>query len=205
MARFGLLMLNKGKWGNTAVMTDSLYFNAMVNSSQQLNPSYGYLWWLNGKSSFMVPQLQFSFPGFLFPDAPADCIAALGRDGQMLHIVPSQNLIWIRMGQSPESVPVPYLLANRIWKMIRDLTCATGVVDKGLENVRVYPNPAQSFIQMEGVLSTDVLKVYDIYGNTWPFYGADMRTLNIENFPSGLYILEINRYGLKKHLRFFKI
>lgn len=205
MARFGLLMLNKGKWGNTAVMTDSLYYNAMVNSSQQLNPSYGYLWWLNGKSSFMVPQLQFSFPGFLFPDAPADCIAALGRDGQMLHIVPSQNLIWIRMGQSPESVPVPYLLANRIWQMIRDLTCTTGVVDNGLENVRVYPDPAQSFIQMEGVLSSDVLQVYDIYGNTWPLYGADMRTIDIENFTSGLYIIEINRNGLKKHLRFFKI
>ncbi len=34
MARFGLLMLNKGKWNTTAVLSDSNYFNAQVNSSQ---------------------------------------------------------------------------------------------------------------------------------------------------------------------------
>lgn len=58
MARFGLLMLNKGKWDQTAIISDSAYFYAQVNSSQNLNPSYGYLTWLNGKTSHMLPTLQ---------------------------------------------------------------------------------------------------------------------------------------------------
>ncbi|MCB0540202.1 MAG: beta-lactamase family protein, partial [Bacteroidetes bacterium] len=53
MARFGLLLLSKGKWGQTYVLSDENYYNQMVNTSQGLNPSYGYLWWLNGKESII--------------------------------------------------------------------------------------------------------------------------------------------------------
>lgn len=104
MARFGLLVLNKGKWDQTAIMTDSSYFNSMVTSSQQINPSYGYLWWLNGKSTHMLPQTQFVFNGSLIPTAPADLFAALGKNDQKLYIVPSQNLIVVRMGESAGNV-----------------------------------------------------------------------------------------------------
>lgn len=54
-ARFGLLMLAEGKWKDEAILNDRTYFNAMTNSSQNINPSYGYLWWLNGKSSVIYP------------------------------------------------------------------------------------------------------------------------------------------------------
>ncbi|MBL7726171.1 MAG: beta-lactamase family protein, partial [Dinghuibacter sp.] len=40
MARFGLLLLNKGKWDQTPILADTNYFNAQVNTSQSLNPSY---------------------------------------------------------------------------------------------------------------------------------------------------------------------
>lgn len=38
MARFGLLLLNKGVWNGTPVLQDAGYFNAQVNTSQDLNP-----------------------------------------------------------------------------------------------------------------------------------------------------------------------
>lgn len=72
MARFGILILNNGKWGNNQILTDTSYFNQMINTSQALNKSYGYLWWLNGKSSFMLPTLQTVFNGSLSPNAPND-------------------------------------------------------------------------------------------------------------------------------------
>jgi CubicO group peptidase (beta-lactamase class C family) len=50
MARFGLLNLNKGIWNTDTIMKDTAYYRAMVNTSQNLNKAYGYLWWLNGKS-----------------------------------------------------------------------------------------------------------------------------------------------------------
>ena len=58
MARFGLLILNNGNWDGNQIMTDTNYFNQMLNSSQSLNESYGYLWWLNGKTSYMLPGLS---------------------------------------------------------------------------------------------------------------------------------------------------
>lgn len=104
MARFGLLMLNKGKWDQTAIMNDSNYFNNMVNTSQNFNLSYGYLWWLNGKASYMLPQTQFVFNGNLVPTAPADLYAALGKNDQKVYVVPSQKLVVIRMGESAGNV-----------------------------------------------------------------------------------------------------
>ena len=62
MARFGLLTLNKGIWQSDTVLRDTAYFRAMTNTSQSFNLSYGYLWWLNGKASAMVPGLQTVFP-----------------------------------------------------------------------------------------------------------------------------------------------
>jgi len=93
MARFGLLILNQGNWNGNQLLTDTAYFNEMVNTSQNLNNSYGYLWWLNGKANFMVPTLQTVFPGYMCPNAPADMISAIGSGGQFLNVVPSQNLV----------------------------------------------------------------------------------------------------------------
>lgn len=100
MARFGLLLLNKGSWGNTPILSDTVYFKNQINSSQNLNLSYGYLTWLNGKSSSMVPGLQTVFPVSLIPNAPSDMYAALGKNDQKIYVVPSQQLVIIRMGES---------------------------------------------------------------------------------------------------------
>ncbi len=146
MARFGLLILNRGKWNNTPVLQDEAYFDQMVNTSQQLNKSYGYLWWLNGKPSFMVPGLQFVFPGSLTPHAPDDMIAALGKNGQIINIVPSQNLLYIRMGNVPGENEVPVLFNDTVWQKLNTVICnATATEDLYLmaSPLQVYPNPAQ--------------------------------------------------------------
>lgn len=108
MARFGLLALNKGVWENDTLLHDSNYWNAMVNTSQPYNKSYGYLWWLNGKSSFMSPGLQFVFNGSLIPKAPADMFAALGKNDQKIYVVPSQQLVVIRTGESAYGVALAF-------------------------------------------------------------------------------------------------
>ena len=78
-ARFGLLMLNKGIWDEEVVLGDTDFYEAMVNSSQTLNPSYGYLWWLNGKASAIFPSLAQSFNTSVAPDAPADMFCRYGK------------------------------------------------------------------------------------------------------------------------------
>lgn len=99
MARFGLLVLNGGEWEDSPILADQSYSLAMKNTSQELNPAYGYLWWLNGKDRYMVPGLQLSFNGPLIPQAPSDTYAGLGKNDQKLYVVPSKGLVVVRMGE----------------------------------------------------------------------------------------------------------
>lgn len=103
MARFGLLMLNKGKWDNTQILNET-YFNEATTTSQNINLGYGYLWWLNGKTSYHLPQSQLTFPGSIIPTAPSDMFMALGKNDQKIYVVPSKNMVIIRMGDAADDV-----------------------------------------------------------------------------------------------------
>jgi len=122
MARFGLLNLNRGSWENTAVLGDMDYMNSMQSTSQNINPSYGYLWWLNGKESYMVPGSQVQFNGYLIPNAPPDTYAGLGKNDQKLYIVPDQGLVIVRMGEDAgEDLAGPSSFDNELWGILKDL------------------------------------------------------------------------------------
>ncbi len=122
MARFGLLMLGKGKWDQTTVLSDAPYFNAQVNTSQDKNLSYGYLTWLNGKAGYMLPTLQVVFPNKLFPNAPDDMYAALGKNDQKVYVVPSQGLVAIRMGESAGNVQLAVSsFDNELWGYLKNI------------------------------------------------------------------------------------
>lgn len=122
MARFGLLMLNKGKWDQTTILSDTIYFNNQVNTSQSLNLSYGYLTWLNGKSSSMLPTLQTIFQTSLIPNAPADMYAALGKNDQKIYVIPSQKLVVIRMGESAGAVQFAASgFDNELWGKLKTI------------------------------------------------------------------------------------
>ena len=97
MARFGLLALNNGKWENNQIVPQN-YFQNATTTSQNINLAYGYLWWLNGKTSYHLPQSQLQFNGTLIPSAPSDMYCALGKNDQKIYVVPSKKLVIIRMG-----------------------------------------------------------------------------------------------------------
>jgi CubicO group peptidase (beta-lactamase class C family) len=118
MARFGLMVLAGGRWEQEEIIRDTDYFSAMLSTSQDYNQSYGYLWWLNGKESFMLPGTQTVFPGSFLPNGPSDMVCAMGRDGQFLCVVPSENLVLVRLGDNPDQSPVPFLFLNNIWEIL---------------------------------------------------------------------------------------
>lgn len=71
-------------------------------TSQQINLSYGYLWWLNGKSSYHLPATQMEFSGSIIPSGPNDMFMALGKNDQKIYVVPSRNLVIVRMGEAAD-------------------------------------------------------------------------------------------------------
>jgi len=121
MARFGLLLLNKGTWDKTTVLPEN-FVTLMITSSQSMNPAYGYLTWLNGKSSYLVPAPgQISISGSITPNAPADMYAAMGKNGQLINVVPSQKLVVVRVGDNPDTSLVPYLFQNDLWAKLNEI------------------------------------------------------------------------------------
>jgi CubicO group peptidase (beta-lactamase class C family) len=207
MARFGSLILNKGNWNGNQIMTDTAYFNDMVNTSQNLNKSYGYLWWLNGKQSFMVPSLQTVFPAFMCPNAPADMISAIGSGGQFLNVVPSQNLVWLRMGDEPSNSNVPFLLNDDIWQYVNDLVCSTSSIEEEYfePEIQLYPNPAneQLTVSMKGGSLGNVI-LYDQLGVKIKEINSNesSTTFTISGLAEGVYFIKIG--GSRQMVRFIK-
>ena len=103
MARFGLMVLNNGKWKSENIVNEN-YLISATTTSQAINESYGYLWWLNGKSSYHLPQTQFEFTGSIIPTGPSDMIMALGKNDQKIYVIPSKKMIVIRMGEPADDV-----------------------------------------------------------------------------------------------------
>ncbi|MDY6922710.1 MAG: serine hydrolase domain-containing protein [Pseudomonadota bacterium] len=99
LARLGELVLGEGVWnGRRLIGADGL--RTLLAPSQDLNPSYGLLWWSNARPG---ADAFGSGDSLRFPSAPRDTVAALGAGGQMLLVVPSRDLIVVRQGEAPAS------------------------------------------------------------------------------------------------------
>jgi CubicO group peptidase (beta-lactamase class C family) len=186
MARFGLLLLAKGMWNGDTVIRDQSYFTDMVSTSQNLNPSYGYLFWLNGKDRMMLPGIEASLPGPLIPQAPSDLYMGLGMNDQKLYVIPSQNMVIIRMGNPPTgSEPMQIVYDRQIWELISALPCATSVTETNdVDMPLTWPNPVVDVLHHRG--TSVVVRTIDgrvVRSETAP-------SVDISNLPSGVYMVE---------------
>lgn len=198
MARYGLLILNKGIWNTDTLLHDTAYFNNMVNTSQALNLSYGYLWWLNGKGSFMIPGSQFQFTGNIIPNAPNDMICALGKNDQKIHLVPSQNLVLVRMGNPAyNNQLVPLVLDNEIWGVLNHVFCSSTNVqlsNERMSDLKIYPNPVNDILNIELPLDNGELfnlQFFDATGRKLMVRKiTDNTNINVSNLSAGCYYLK---------------
>lgn len=81
LGRIGLLVLHHGKWKDKQLVPAG-WLAESVAPSQELNKSYGYLWWNNTTKKW--------------PGVPADAFAALGKWDNNILVVPSLDLVVIR-------------------------------------------------------------------------------------------------------------
>ncbi len=207
MARFGLLILNKGVWDQDILMTDQSYFDAMVHPSQSLNKSYGYLWWLNGQASFMLPTLQIVFPGSLSPEAPKDMFSGIGKNGQLVCVVPSLNMVVIRMGESNgPSNEVSIVLCNQIWARLNKILCSTTSSKQTVDSkISLYPNPANQKlnINIPKSIHPSKISIYNSLGKcilTRPYKPS----VDIDNLDNGIYFIRLEMNGSCQVRRFVK-
>jgi CubicO group peptidase (beta-lactamase class C family) len=112
LARFGLLILAAGQWNGETLIADRDYLRAALSPSQELNPSYGYLWWLNGQPE-VARGAGERVKGPLIPTAPPDLVAALGAIDRKVYVVPSLGLVVTRLGNSAGPA-----FQNEFWKLL---------------------------------------------------------------------------------------
>ena len=83
LARFGLLVLNRGKWGNKQVVSDKWWTDALTPSASTITnmPDYGYLWWLNTRKGSA--------------NAPATSFQARGNGSNTIYIDPENDIVFV--------------------------------------------------------------------------------------------------------------
>ena len=82
-AKFGLLYLNKGNW-NGEQLFDESWAKYVATPTNGSNGKYGAHFWLNANGDF--------------PDVPKDFYRCSGYQGQIVAIIPSKDLVVVRMG-----------------------------------------------------------------------------------------------------------
>jgi CubicO group peptidase (beta-lactamase class C family) len=80
LARFGLLALNRGKWGNRQLISEQWFKEATTPAAE--DSDYGYLWWLNTK-------------GMHWPSAPKTSFAAEGNGSNTIWVDPEHDIVFV--------------------------------------------------------------------------------------------------------------
>lgn len=196
MARFGLLMQNNCIWNTDTLLHDSNYILQMTNTSQNFNFSYGYLWWLNGKVSYMLPSSQIVFPGSYAPAAPSDMFAGIGKNGQIVSISKSAGLVFVRMGNQANSGEVPTQLCNSIWEKLNEVICNVTQINENIsinDNFLIFPNPSNSDINIV-LPSTEKFQI-EITNSTGQLVLKEhnKNKIDLSNYSNGLYIISVKQ------------
>lgn len=195
MARFGLLVLERGIWDTDTLLHDQAYFEAMIQPSQTANPSYGYLWWLNGQESFQLPGVQFSINRALLPPAPADLFAALGKNDQKIYVVPSEEMVVVRQGDAAGGIVLTSSSFDvELWERLSDMTCSVSNIEEADKVIfSVTPNPIRDLMHIESADPVEAIRIYDLQGRTLlSREGAEvLPTISIAAFPKGTYFVQI--------------
>ena len=143
----------------------------------------------------MVPYSQIVFNGSISPDAPSEMYAAMGKNGQFINIVQSEDLVWVRMGDAPVNDLVPFILNNEIWQHLNQLECQSGGVfeNEFLSEVKLTPNPASDYIEVNTASPMANLRLEDIRGNLIELKAvqATYSKLDLSDLEVGTYFLRL--------------
>lgn len=109
VGRMGELMLDHGRWGDRTLLDSSLIARGLEPASAQLDPdSAGQVqapvaaaggWWLNVRGSW--------------PEVPRDAFAGMGAEHEAVLVVPSLDLVMVRLGKALSPDPERFISGFR--------------------------------------------------------------------------------------------
>lgn len=114
MAKVGYLYLNGGWYGKEQVMHPDFYRSARKISPSMLAPGtseehieeegsfYSLGWWINPDPKDLATLRQFKRTKPFFPNSPTDAIFAAGHYGQIIIVLPQDDLLIVKMSHDAE-------------------------------------------------------------------------------------------------------
>ena len=94
-ARLGLLMLNQGEINGHRLLSKDWVHRATTPNKSQNDKRYGYQFWLNaGEQELRWPSL------------PSDAYAMMGNRKQSVMIIPSEDVVLVRLGWTSSNYPM---------------------------------------------------------------------------------------------------
>jgi len=136
LARFGHLFLNRGKWKNKQLISESwidIATKAHVPASMPLEPLsgadgrgvYGYNWWVNG----IKPNGKRYWPG-----APLGTYAASGYNNNDMFVIPEWKMVIVRLGLDQNEFGITGAIYSTFLEKV-----GKAITDKGgVRNERKY-------------------------------------------------------------------
>jgi CubicO group peptidase (beta-lactamase class C family) len=100
-ARFGYLLLRRGRWKNRQLLSDQ--WVTLATTPATIRPGYGFLWWLNTDRK-------------LYPSATARSFFALGAGGNVIWMDPEDDMV----------VVVRWMATDKIDEFMRRIRSALG-------------------------------------------------------------------------------
>ena len=105
-ARLGYLLLRGGAWDGKQIVP-KWWIDLATKKSQDINPGYGYTFWVNTD-------------GQLWPYVPKDAFAFMGYATNRCYVVPSLDLVVVRLGYGPQPIgPVEIPLTSMVAAVAR--------------------------------------------------------------------------------------
>ncbi len=163
-AKIGQLILNKGKWKGEQILSEDYVKFATVDiapalldktdesKEQRLNvETYGAYFWLNG----VLPMNKNGRP---YPSAPTDLIQAMGFRGQTMGVIPSENLVIVRLG-SDGRVPKKKIKRDKMYKLL----LASLKKDNYQKSLKSFTVSTESALEESSVNDNEAFKMPKIF------------------------------------------
>jgi hypothetical protein len=123
----------------------------------------------------------------------------LGANGQFINVVPSQDLVWVRMGEAPTNDLVPFLLNDQIWEYINALECQGGLNETARQDISIFPNPTTESITIShqndnsNQLSCSLLDASGREMKSFLLTGTETQ-IDISDLKSGIYFVKVGNW-----------
>jgi CubicO group peptidase (beta-lactamase class C family) len=118
LAKLGQMLLQRGQFAEHSVLSEDYYLDDMLSPGSKENPAWGWLWWINNQSHFILPDSLNTVTGVPVPAAPSDLYSTRDGKGSFLSVVPSLNMAVAVTATHAVGMRQALVFENEIWRRL---------------------------------------------------------------------------------------